>query len=66
MFLFKNRTEGAYVIVSRVKAITSIAEVKGNSCALLGQHGAPMGHSRLNAHKQDGQLRTGFWVKISI
>ena len=35
----------------RVKAITSIAGVKGNSCVLLGQHGAPLGFVGSNAHK---------------
>lgn len=40
-FLLKNRTEGVYVVASKSQGHHFDRAVRGNSCALLGQHGLP-------------------------
>lgn len=40
-FLLKNKTEGVYVIVSKSQGHHFDCVVRGNSCALLSQHGLP-------------------------
>lgn len=41
-FLLKSKTGGVYVIVSKSQGHHLIAGMKGNSCALLGQHKTPL------------------------
>lgn len=49
-FLLTTKT-GVYVIIPKSQGYHLIAGVKGNSCALLGPHRAPLGFVDSNAHK---------------